>query len=48
VVYTPEDEETCGKAALVRELGPRLWRPAEEEGVAEIIRMWNDAENPAP
>ncbi|MET9380503.1 helix-turn-helix transcriptional regulator [Streptomyces sp. NPDC002928] len=46
VVYTPESEEARDKVGLLREHRERLWPPTEE-GVTEIIRMWN-TENPAP
>ncbi|MGW5649956.1 helix-turn-helix transcriptional regulator [Streptomyces humi] len=45
VVYTPEDERTREKVALLRERRQRLW-PATDETAAEIIREWNK-ENPA-
>ncbi|WP_369222714.1 helix-turn-helix transcriptional regulator [Streptomyces sp. R39] len=45
VVYTPEDEESRERTALLRKRRQRLW-PVTEEKATEIIREWN-AGNPA-
>ncbi|MGW2424004.1 helix-turn-helix transcriptional regulator [Streptomyces sp. NPDC001709] len=42
VVYTPEDEQSREKVALLRERRERLWPPTHEDEEAErIIRHWN-------
>ncbi|MER5182101.1 helix-turn-helix transcriptional regulator [Streptomyces sp. NPDC002896] len=46
VAYSPEDEESREKVALLRERRQRLWPPSDE-AAAEIMRMWS-TENPAP
>ncbi|MEW2299351.1 helix-turn-helix transcriptional regulator [Streptomyces sp. NPDC006655] len=44
VVYTPEDEQTREKVALLRERRQRLWA-VTDEAATEIVRKWNK-ENP--
>ncbi|QKW27494.1 helix-turn-helix domain-containing protein [Streptomyces seoulensis] len=46
VTYTPDDEETRAKIALLRDRRERLWPPTQEAADA-FARGWN-SENPAP